>query len=132
MPGCSRVGDLIPGVLDSGKRLRGDGQGPGKKRSPTNSHRLNRALVELSTSAFKVHLLLWKWRGAPSRGLLPFFTFRSLSRFCNLTRPTVRCAVKELVEKGWIKKSSYNVHHKNSLYRLVPIRDVPAYDGWNV
>lgn len=120
---CS-IGELLPGVLERGKRQsRGVGR-PHKRLSPTNSERMNRALVELSSSAFKIHQLLWTWRGAPAKGLLPFFTIRSLGKFCSLTRPTVRSGLRELVRKGWIRKQGYNKHVKNELYRLVPIRDI--------
>ena len=98
------------------------------RRSPTNSARLNRALVELTASEFKVHMLLWKWRGAPARGKLPFFTIKGVGRFCNLTRPTVRCAIAGLVRKGWIQRLGYNAQDKNELYRLVAIVDVPRLD----
>jgi len=131
------VGEALSEVLDRGSRRRkplrdlldDDDQGDGREyrvRSPTNSERLNRALVELGSSAFKVHTLVWKWRGAPARGTLPYFTIRSLEKFCNLTRPTIRVALRELTRKGWIVRLPYNVHHKNTLYRLVPIRKVPA------
>ena len=135
--GLAPVEDLLPGVLESGSRSRrvvrdvldDEESPPGREyraRSPTNSERLNRALAELSASACKIHLLLWKWRGAPARGLLPFFTIHSMSRFCSLSRPTVRAALRELLDKGWIRAEKYNKHHKNTLYRLVPIRKVPA------
>lgn len=120
------VGEVIVQDLDQGKR---DREGPMQEyrvRSPTNSERMNRALVELRPAAFKIHELLWKWRGAPARGTLPFFTIRSLEKFCHLTRPTVRSAMIELTGKGWIVRKVYNVHHKNALYSLVPIRKVPA------
>ena len=120
------IGELLPGILDRGerqKRVKGKYQG---KRSPTNSERMNRALKELSGSAFKIHTLLWKWRGAPAKGLLPFFTIHSLGKFCTMTRPTVRSGLRELVAKGWIEKLKYNAHTKNALYRLIPIRDIPV------
>ncbi len=98
-------------------------------RSPTRSERLNRALVELRPAAFKVHMLIWTWRGAPAKGTLPFFTIRSLERFCTLTRPTVRKALDELVKKGWIVRMEYNKHHKNALYQLVPIRKISRPDS---
>lgn len=121
-----RLGELLPGVLEAGKRQEGSDRKPGGRLWPTNSERMNRALKELGKSAFKVHTLLWKWRGAPARGKLPFFTVRSLSKFCSLTRPTVRSALRELVGKGWIQKLGYSCHKKNELYRLVPIRDVES------
>ncbi|MBA7658238.1 hypothetical protein ES703_66187 [subsurface metagenome] len=138
--GPTAIGDLVPGVLDSGKRRRrplreffdDEEVPPGREyraRTPTNSERLNRALAELSASACKIHLLLWKWRGAPARGLLPFFTIHSLSRFCKLSRPTVRMALRELMHKGWIRPEPYNKHHKNTLFRLVSIRKVPPPVG---
>lgn len=132
-----RLGDLVPGVLDAGRRQemvldgpiesrKGGDQKPRRRLFPTNSERMNRSLRELGKSAFKVHTLLWQWRGAPARGKLPFFTIRSLSKFCSLTRPTVRGALGELVHKGWIRKLGYSCHKKNELYKLIPIRDVPA------
>lgn len=135
-PGVVPIGEALAEVLDRGDRRRRpvkglledleDPQGREyRKRSPTNSERLNRALVELGSSAFKIHVLVWKWRGAPARGTLPFFTIRSLEKFCNLTRPTIRVALRELTKKGWIVRLPYNKHHKNTLYRLVPIRKVP-------
>lgn len=135
-PSVNATTEALSKVLDSGGRRREglrdllddvDGE-PGReyrKRTPTNSERLNRALVELGCSAFKIHLLVWKWRGAPARGSLPFFTIRSLEKFCNLTRPTIRKALAELTRKGWIVRLPYNKHHKNTLYRLVPIRQIP-------
>lgn len=127
--GVNKIGDLVPGVLDRGKRTAGGVRRARERRTPTNSVRLNRALAELGPSAFKVHMLLWKWRGAPADGLLPFFTLRGLSPFCNLTRPTVRSAIRELVSKGWIERLGYNVHEKNELYRLAPIVKVPRNEG---
>ncbi len=121
----SSIGELIPKVLDVGERRRKIGRKSRKKLSPTNSERMNRSLVELGPSAFKIHMLLWQWRGAPARGLLPFFTIHSLSRFCGLSRPTVRTGLMELVAKGWIRRERYNARCKNSLYRLVPVRDIP-------
>lgn len=130
------IGDLLPGVLDAGQRTSGiitepknngsDVKPPHRRRlSPTNSERMNRSIKELGASAFKIHTLLWKWRGAPAKGNLPFFTVHSLSRFCGMTRPTVRSGLTELVNKGWIQRLKYNKHEKNALYRLTPIRDVP-------
>ena len=130
------LGEVIPEVLDRGSRRRRTVEDllvdfddpPGREyraRSPTNSERLNRALVELSLSAFKVNTLIWKWRGAPARGTLPFFTIHSLERFCHLTRPTIRRALAELTSKGWIERLPYNKHHKNTLFRLVPVRKIP-------
>ncbi len=131
------MGEVLGEVLDHGARSRRDVRGllddsedpPGREyrqRSPTSSERLNRALVELGPSAFKIHLLLWKWRGAPARGTLPFFTIHSLARFCGMSRPTVRKGLRELVHKKWICPSGYNKHHKNTLFRLVRIREVPG------
>lgn len=139
-PGVVPVGESVREVLDSGKRrrrslrdfLKDDEEPAGREyraRSPTSSERLNRALVELTSASFKVHLLLWQWRGAPARGLLPFFTIHSLSRFCRLSRPTVRMALRELMHKGWIRPEPYNKHHKNTLFRLVSIRKVPPPPG---
>jgi len=122
----SRIGDLVPGVLESGKRQRLVTSKPCKRLSPTNSERMNRALLELGPSAFKIHTLLWKWRGAPAKGHLPFFTIHSLAKFCSMSRPTVRTGLVELVAKGWIQRLKYNAHIKNALYRLVPIRDIPG------
>lgn len=129
------IGEDVAEYLDRGKRIRRPCRGTLDdsvprgtisriRRFPTNSERMNRALTELQPSAFKIHLLLWKWRGAPARGTLPYFTIHSLSKFCNLTRPTVRSGLRELIRKGWIKPAPYNVHHKNALYRLVGIRKV--------
>ena len=120
----STIGELLPGVLEVGERQKEVAKKSRHCLSPTNSERMNRALLELGPSAFKIHTLLWKWRGAPSRGLLPFFTIHSLGKFCSLTRPTVRAGLRELVRKGWISRLPYNKHTKDSLYRLVPIRDV--------
>lgn len=136
-PGVSPIGELIPEVLDRGRRERrtaealpddSEDEAPGeyRVRSPTNSERLNRALTELSSSAFKIHTLVWKWRGAPARGVLPFFTIHSLAKFCRMSRPTVRRGLLELFKKGWVERLPYNKHHKNTLYRLIPIRKVPA------
>ncbi|MBA7690474.1 hypothetical protein ES703_99002 [subsurface metagenome] len=121
----SQIGELLPGVLEAGRREKKVERKPRKKLSPTNSERLNRAFMELGKSAFMIHILLWKWRGAPAKGLLPFFTIHSLSRFCRMSRPTVREGLQELECKGWIRKLKYNKHAKNALYRLIPIRDVP-------
>lgn len=120
------IGELLPGVLEAGERQRKGIPEPGSRLTPTKSERMNRALKELGLSAFKIHTLLWKWRGAPAKGKLPFFTIHSLSRFCALSRPTVRSGLKELVRKGWIRKHGYDVHRKNELYRLVAIRDIPC------
>lgn len=124
-----RIGDVLKSVLDQGKRTKKVKEVGRKRLFPTNSERMNRALKELGTSAFKIHMLLWQWRGAPAKGNLPFFTIHSLAKFCALTRPTVRSGVKELVRKGWIQKQGYSKHHKNELYRLIPIRDVAEVDG---
>jgi len=132
----SRISELIPGILEKGKRTsevndrpaRGDDEKNARPRvrlHPTNSERMNRALAELRPAAFKIHMLLWQWRGAPAKGYLPFFTVRSLSKFCSLTRPTVRAGLRELADKHWIARLDYDPHKKNELYRLVPIRDVP-------
>lgn len=123
-PNMSRIGELLPGVLEAGRRAKEVRGKPHVRLSPTNSERMNRALRELEPAAFKIHMLLWKWRGAPGPGRLPFFTIHGLSRFCSLTRPTIRSGVRELVGKGWIRKRGYNKHVKNELYGLVPIRDV--------
>ena len=130
------MGDALTGFLDRGDRREEvkntHGESPvndnGKEyrvRSPTRSERMNRALKELRPAAFKVHMLIWMWRGAPARGTLPFFTIRSLERFCNLTRPTVRKAFDELVDKRYIVRLPYNKHNKNTLYRLVGVRKIP-------
>ena len=134
--GFHRIGDAVAEVLDKGSRglksvednseeQPGGDNGQYRVRTPTNSERLNRALKELGLSAFKVHTLIWKWRGAPAKGKLPYFTIRSLEKFCGITRPTVRSALGELVAKGWVQKLPYNPHHKNTLYRLIAIRKVP-------
>lgn len=135
-PHVAEFGEAVGRSLDVGKRerrahrgpLEGEGDGSDgeyRKRSPTRSERMNRALDELGTAAFKIHALLWQWRGAPARGNLPYFTIRSLEKFCNLTRPTVRKALQELVHKGWIKRGEHNIHFKNALFRLVPVRQIP-------
>lgn len=135
--GSRTIGKAVAECLDQGPRRRKDvrelleDQDQGTKgeyrvRSPTRSERLNRALKELRPSAFKIHQLIWTWRGAPARGTLPYFTIRSLEIFCSLTRPTVRDAFDELTTKGWIIRLPYDCHHKNTLYRLVAIRKVPA------
>lgn len=124
MGDVSPIGALLPGVLEAGCRQPAAGRGSRRRLFPTNSERMNRALAELGPSAFKVHTLLWKWRGAPARGLLPYFTIHSLAKFCQLSRPTVRSALAELSRGGWIVKLGYNRHAKNELYRLVPVRDV--------
>lgn len=135
-PGFTPIGDLIAGVLDSGNRerrtardvLEDSGDEVRKEyrvRRPTRSERLNRALTELSACAFKIHILIWTWRGAPARGLLPFFTIHSLSKFCMMSRPTVRKGLSELTRKGWIQRLPYDKHHKNTLYRLIAIRKIP-------
>lgn len=130
------IGEVLRDVLDKGER-HGNSKTTGNEsidrdkgkeyrvRSPTRSERMNRALRELRPAAFKIHALIWEWRGAPARGTLPFFTIRSLEKFCNLTRPTVRKAFDELTSKGWIVRNKYNCHHKNALYSLVPVRKIP-------
>lgn len=136
LAGSSTLGDALTGFLDRGNRGGGEkrkynkssGKDNGKEyrvRTPTRSERMNRALKELRPAAFKVHALIWTWRGAPARGNLPFFTIRSLEKFCNLTRPTVRKAFDELVDKGYIIRLPYNSHSKNALYKLVPVRKIP-------
>ena len=114
-----RRGSPLPGASGGGDN------GEYRAKSPTNSERMNRSLAELGLSAFKIHTLIWQWRGAPSRGKLPFFTIRSLERFCHLTRPTIRRALAELTAKGWIVRFKYNTHHKNALYTLCPCRKIP-------
>lgn len=134
--GFHRIGDVVSEVLDKGSRglktvegvledQPGGDNGRYRARSPTRSERLNRSLKELGLSAFKVHILIWTWRGAPAKGNLPYFTIRSLEKFCGITRPTVRSALGELVAKGWVERLPYNPHHKNTLYRLIAIRKVP-------
>jgi len=120
------IGELLPGALESGRRVVEAEGGGRKKLCPCNSERMNRALGELGLSAFKIHTRLWKWRGAPAKGVLPFFTIHSLARCCAMSRPTVRGGLEELVSKGWIRPGSYNKHNKNRLYRLVAVRDIPA------
>ncbi len=107
-----------PGPAARGKRK------PTVRTTPTRKHRLNRALVELESAAFKVHTLLWEWRGAAARGNLPFFTLKSLARFCGTDRNVIRRAIAELISKGWIEPAPYDCHKKNSLYQLVPIEDI--------
>ena len=136
LPYVEEIGEAISEVLDAGKRGEAasqEGRNDAAKDSetfrvrggPTRSERMNRALKELGPSAFKIHQLLWTWRGAPAKGNLPFFTVHSLARFCRLSRPTVRSGLNELILKGWIAPGDYNVHHKNTLFRLVPIRHIP-------
>jgi len=108
----------------SGKR-KGVAAAPRIRLYPTNSARLNRALVELSPMTFKVHQLLWQWRGAPARGNLPFFTVTGLAKLCATDRNAVKRALEELSRKHWIERAKYDQHHKNALYKLVPIKDVP-------
>ncbi len=133
--GMSQLSEAMSDVLDRGSRQRRTAnplpddaddvaKGEYRVRSPTNSERMNRALKELRPGAFKIHTLVWKWRGAPARGTLPFFTIHSLAKFCGMSRPTVRLGLRELIRKGWIKALPYNKHHKNTLYRLIPIREV--------
>lgn len=140
VPGVSSLGEVLSVPLDCDRRaqgtqednegrLRGGTKGDYRVRSPTRSERLNRALKELSPSAFKIHILLWKWRGAPAKGSLPYFTIHSLGKFCGLSRPTVRSGLSELTTKGWIRRNKYNSHFKNALYSLVPIRRVPRPPG---
>ena len=123
--------------LGRGKRGEGSPAGrPGRKKKaaaaprirlyPTNSARLNRALAELSLTAQSVHSLLWQWRGAPARGNLPFFTIKGVAKHCRMARNTARSALRELTLKGWIRRAKPNPHHKNTLYKLVPIREVPV------
>ncbi len=129
-------GEVLKDILDKGQRHgksnpkskelpAGDDGKEYRVRSPTRSERMNRALKELRPAAFKIHMLIWTWRGAPAKGTLPFFTIRSLEKFCNLTRPTVRKAFDELTSKGYIIRCEYNKHHKNALYRLVNVRKIP-------
>lgn len=125
----SKIGDLVQPFVERGPREKDISRKVRKRLSPTNSARLNRTLKELSPSAFKIHTLLWKWRGAPARGMLPYFTIHSLAKFCSLTRPTVRRGLTELRDKGWIRRMGYNWHEKSELYRLIPIRQVPVPDG---
>lgn len=124
--GLKTIGEAVSECLDRGNRLKSTERGSGIRRFPTNSERMNRALVELRPAAFKVHMLIWKWRGAPARGTLPYFTVRSLEKFCSMTRPTIRKALNELTKKGWIVRKGYNSHHKNTLYDLVAIRKIPV------
>lgn len=140
IPGVFSIGEVLGPGFDQGSRQGRDvSPAPGeavkrevgeyRARTPTRSERLNRALAELGLSAFKVHTLLWQWRGAPARGMLSFFTIHSLAKFCNMSRPTVRVALDELTKKGYIARKKYNGHHKNSLYQLVGVRKIPAPPG---
>jgi len=135
-PYVQETTEAIQGVLDHGKRSQGGREmGPESnldgdeayrvRKGPTRSERMNRALKELSPSAFKIQMLLWTWRGAPHRGHLPFFTIHSLAKFCNSTRPTMRSGLLELERKGYIQRLPYNPHVKNALYRLVGVRRIP-------
>lgn len=136
IPGVFSIGEVLRGPEGAGIRQKAPGIEPSEEldapvkgeyrvRSPTRSERMNRALGELGLSAFKIHSLLWTWRGSPARGSLPFFTIHSLGKFCQLSRPTVRVGLAELTDKGWIIRRSYDKHHKNALYGLVGIRKVP-------
>ncbi len=113
----------VPGRAKRGARK------PTVRTTPTRKHRLNRALVELSSAAFKVHTLLWEWRGSAAKGNLPFFTFKSLARFCGTDRNVIRHAIAELTSKGWIEPGQYDCHKKNSLFRLVPIEEIRVPGG---
>lgn len=124
-------------LFDTGARDKGEPRpkhGPAKRgrsrvkeeRTPTNSVRMNRALVELSPMAYKIHSLLWRWRGAPAKGNLPFFTIHSLAKFCGTGRHEVKRVMAELTSKGWIQPGQYDCHKKNSLFRLVPIEEIPV------
>ncbi len=106
-----------------GPAARGERK-PTVRTTPTRKHRLNRALVELSFPAFKIHTLLWEWRGAAAKGNLPFFTFKSLARFCGTDAKVVKRGMRELTSKGWIEPGQYDCHRKNSLFRLVPIEEI--------
>ncbi len=121
----TEMSEKISESLDRGTRTVGSDETWRVRHGPTRKERFNRALKELRPSAFKVHMLMWEWRGAPAKGNLPFFTIRSLSDFCHLTRPTIRAALEELEGKHWVVRGDYNVHYKNAQYRLVPIRRVP-------
>ncbi|MBA7650926.1 hypothetical protein ES703_58741 [subsurface metagenome] len=109
----------VPGPAKRGEKKH---QG---RLSPTHFERMNRALVELGHPAFKIHALLWVWRGAAAKGKLPFFTIHSLARLCRMDRKVVRRALGELVDLGWIERHRYDCHKKNELCRLVPIETVP-------
>ena len=127
-------------LLDTGARDKGEPRpkhGPAKRgrprvreeRAATNIERMNRALLELSPMAYKVHSLFWRWRGAPAKGLLPFFTVKSLAKFCGTHRPEIRRAIAEMVSKGWVEPAPYDKHKKNSLFKLVPIEKIRVPAG---
>lgn len=44
---------------------------------------------------------------------------------CATDRNAVKRALQELTRKRWIERAKYDEHHKNALYKLVPIKDVP-------
>lgn len=96
-----------------------------KKEEATCFERWNRSKRELSWPAIAIHTQLWIWDGAPSKGDLPFFTIDSLAEFFQCDRKVVIRAIKELLQVGYIESLGYDKHHKNALYRLVPIRKVP-------
>ncbi len=122
--------------LDEGPRDKGEPRippGPPKRGeskprirlSPTNSERLNRALVELSDAEFKELILLWKWRGAPGTGPLSYFTVEGVARHTGHSRRATGMHLQALKEKGWIRGNGYNEHWKKELYWLAPIETVP-------
>lgn len=139
--GVSTLGEVLGPYLDQGSRQKvttgevrgGSGdqtEGEYRARIPTRSERMNRSLAELGLGAFKIHTLLWQWRGSPARGTLSFFTIHSLAKYCSMTRPTVRVALAELVKKQYIERLKYNGHYKNTLYKLIGVRKIPPPRGY--
>lgn len=138
--GVSTLGEVLAPLLDQGSRQKSTtgevSVVPGDQtereyrvRIPTRSERMNRSLAELGLAAFKIHTLLWQWRGSPARGTLAFFTIHSLAKYCSMTRPTVRVALAELVKKQYIHRLKYNGHYKNTLYKLIGVRKIPPPRG---
>ncbi len=102
---------------------------PGERPPPTHRERRNRALKELSGNAYKVHDLLWTWRGAEARGFTPFETDISLAYFLGTDVKVIKRAKEELTVKGWVEFGQYDKHGKNRKAYLVPIRKVPKPGG---
>ena len=109
-----------PGPAKGGQKKRPE------ERGTTHDARWNRGQDELSVWAFAVMLQLTIWRGAPAVGDLPYFTKAGLARHFHTDWKVIDRAIKELVSLGWVECKPYDCHHKNSLYRLVPLRKVPV------